>query len=514
MKKLSRLIQSKFIYYIFLLLAHIGLVWLLPYFPTQDGPSHIYNLVILHDLINGGREWGNFFSYQLHAAPNLGFNLLAYPLLHFFPPFVVEKIFVSTYIVLMGVSVPVFLRTFDKPCLPLSYFVFPVIFNFTLLMGFYSYVITVPLFLMAFSFAWKIRNKSIITKFICLNVSGLIVFYFHLIPFALFLLSLIAITICCSVGYKNKVIDLFKLSMIMFPSLLNLFYYLIQGGNSSLPDLSYLLSLSRNIELMRYLLLFSMVSFSSWQMLPASICIYIYMFLLVMPFYLSLKAINKAQLKISDVPASYKTLICMSSLLLLIYLFAPTTFGEGSLINQRFPWVIFLITLPLLLNTDTMLSKNIYTSVIAGAAVICFIFNVAILWRQSEKVGVFLSGLNTGLPKGAFVMTYKTKRSELYRVDVLLHAVSYYGIYKGVVDIGNYEADSNYSCIMHFKKTLPVFPAQDVIAFEPKTIIWPDYPSIQYLLGWEIDSNDRNELGSHFHIIWENGAFNLWERTI
>ena len=66
-------------YYILLLIAHIALIWLLPYVPTQDGPSHIYNLQILHDLLNGGKEWGEFFVYQLSAVPNLGFILLAYP---------------------------------------------------------------------------------------------------------------------------------------------------------------------------------------------------------------------------------------------------------------------------------------------------------------------------------------------------------------------------------------------------------------------------------------------------
>ena len=102
------------IYYILLLIAHIGLIWWLPYIPTQDGPSHVYNLVILHDLLNGGSEWGDIFSYQLRAVPNLGFIFLGYPLLKFFHPLVVERIFLSLYVALMGASVPFFLRTFNK----------------------------------------------------------------------------------------------------------------------------------------------------------------------------------------------------------------------------------------------------------------------------------------------------------------------------------------------------------------------------------------------------------------
>src|SRR6266702_2190648 len=179
--------------YTSLLAAHVMLIWLLPYFPTQDGPCHIYNLVILHDLLHGGKEWGNYFTYTLHPVPNLGFNLLAYPLINFLPPLVVERVFLSIYIVLMGSSVPLLLKTFGRPVFPFAYFVFPVIFNFCLLTGFYSYVIAVPLFILSFSLAWKVRNSSHFCKFICFNLSGTILFYFHLIPSLFFLLSLISI---------------------------------------------------------------------------------------------------------------------------------------------------------------------------------------------------------------------------------------------------------------------------------------------------------------------------------
>ena len=188
---MNKLSQKILFFYVLFLCFHIGLVWVLPYFPTQDGPSHVYNLVILHDLLNGGKEWGNYFTYSLHAVPNLGFNLLAYPMLHFFPPLVVEKIFVSIYIILMGVSAQLFLNTFNKRSLPFIFFVFPVIFNFNLLMGFYSFVVTIPLFLIAFSFSWKIRDRSTACKFVFFNIAGLTIFYFHLIPFVFLLLSLI-----------------------------------------------------------------------------------------------------------------------------------------------------------------------------------------------------------------------------------------------------------------------------------------------------------------------------------
>jgi len=502
-------VQGKLIFYILLLITHVGIVWWLPYFPTQDGPSHIYNLVILNDLLNGGKEWGNFFSHQLRAVPNLGFNLLAYPLLYFFPPLVVERIFISMYIVLMGVSVPFFLRTFDKPYFPLAYFVFPVIFNFNLLIGFYSYVMAVTLFLLAFSLAWKIRNSSATCKFICFNIAGLIIFYFHLIPFIFFMLSLIAITIVESNGYRKKIKDLLKLLMIISPSVGTFLFYLRTISKSSITDFSYLFSFSRLIQLLSELFSFSTINFSPWQVLPAFPLLY----LIILFYYLSMKDAFQRGSGIRNITPSQKSLIYLSSLLILIYLLVPWRVGEGCYFNERFPWVILLITLPLLRIPETIFFKRFGTVVIAGIVSVFFAFNAIILWQQSTKVEKFLSGLHVGLHKGAYVMTYKTKRSEWSRVDVLMHAASYYGIFRGCVDIGNYEAGSDFFPIS-FNKNLPAMLSQDQIAYEPTTINWSNYPYIQYLLGWEINNKDRIELSKFFHIIWEEDQFSIWQRGV
>ena len=494
--------------YILLLAVHIGLVWFLPYFPTQDGPSHIYNLVILHDLINGGREWGSFFTYQLEAVPNLGFNIIAYPLLNFFSPLVVEKIFISIYILLMGVSVPIFLRTFDRHVLPIAYFVFPVIFNFTLLMGFYSYAMAVPIFILAFSLSWKIRNRSASFRFVYLNLLGFILFYFHLIPFIFFMISLVAVTLAESAGYKRKINNFSNLLIIIFPSILNLFFYLRQGAGGTFLGFSYLFSFSRLIELIVDLSFFSTVNFLPWQLFPASF----FIFLILLFSYTSIKEIFQRWKMAGDIQASEKALIYMILFLGLIYIFAPFNFGGGSYFNQRFPWVILLILLPLLQVPKTIFFKRYGQIVIAGIASIFFAFSAVIFWQQNIIVQKFLGGMNAGLPKGAFIMTYKRANdSESSRVDVLLHAGSYYGLYKKCVDAGNYETSFPYFPV-HFKNTLPAFPTENQISYEPENINWSDYPSIQYIIGWEVERKESKKLSKSYHIVWEEGPVSIWQR--
>lgn len=507
-RQVNRLSSKYIFFYIALLSAHICLVWFLPYFPTQDGPSHIYNISILHDLLNGGKEWGNYFTYKLNAVPNLGFNLLAYPMLHFFPPLVAEKLFVSMYIVLMGCSVPLFLHVFNKPSMPLSFFVFPVMFNFTLFMGFYSYVVTIPLFLIAFSLCWKNYNHSRIFKFVFYNIIGLIIFYFHLIPFVLFLISLIVITIVRSTDSKERIVELIKLLATISPIILNLTFYLIHSPKNPFPEISYLLSISLYIRLLSDLFSFSAVNFSPWQMFPASPVIFLYLLFT----YSSVKDIYKRNRQNKNVLDSEKLLLSLSSALILIYLFAPFRFGGGGCFNQRFPWVIFLIILPLFKIPEGTFWKQFGSKIIVGAVSFFFAFNAVTLWQQSSKVEKFLSGLHAELPKGAFIMTYRVKKPVRHRVDVLLHAASYYGIFKKNVNIGNYETGLYYFPVK-FKDTIPNFPSASQISYAPETIDWPDYPSIQYLLGWVIDKNNMEKLSKFFHIIWEGDASSIWQRN-
>ena len=148
---------------------------------------------------------------------------------------------------------------------------------------------------------------------------------------------------------------------------------------------------------------------------------------------------------------------------------------------------------------------------IAGVVTISVAFNAAILWDQNLKVKKFLGGLNAGIPKGAFVMTYKPLAVQWSRVDVLLHAASYYGLFRGCVNVGNYETTSHYFPV-RFKKTLPAFPSPYQMAYDPASIDWALYPSVQYLLGWDVSNDEKKKLVKYYRISREDGQLSIWQR--
>jgi hypothetical protein len=503
-QKQIRINSTYFFLYTLLLTAHIGLVWVLPYFPTQDGPSHLYNLVILDDLLHGGKEWGRFFTYKLHAVPNLGFHLIAYPLLQLFSPLFTEKIFVSIYIFLMAACVPFFLRSFDKMAFPLSFLVFPVIFNFNIMMGFYSYVIAVPVFLFAISLAWRIRNRSHIMRFICYNAAGAIVFYLHLIPFMFYLITLSIFAIVKHENLGDAVRSLAKQLLEIIPLLALLIYYFSTGSSSPVPaDFSYLLSGQRAVTLLTDLFTFSTVYFSPWQLVPGSICLFV--LLLLLRAFVKDRLNGKHQLY-----AEQKAMLLLALTLTAIYLAAPFGLGDGSYFNNRFPWVILLLILPPLAGVSEHNNPAVKVGILTTAILFLF-FNTVIFRQQGKEVATFLEGLRVACSKGDMIMLYKTDRPAWPKIDVILHATSYYGIFNGCVDVGNYEAEFNLFPV-HFNKNLAALSLHSRIERNPDSINFSQYPALMEVLGWKLKPEARKQVRNFFDMRFENSKLSLWHR--
>jgi hypothetical protein len=216
--------------------------------------------------------------------------------------------------------------------------------------------------------------------------------------------------------------------------------------------------------------------------------------------------------RFSDNAPEKRTLLIFLVLLILIYFFVPFGFGGGSYFNTRLPWVILLAGLPLLFLRETQSRKNFISFAGIIITLLFWSCNAAVFSNQSKIVEEYLGGLRTDLPRGAFVMTYKTKYAGWSRVEVLMHAASYYGIYNGCVDVGNYEAGLPYFPVQ-FRKTLPPFPSQTRIAYKPAEIKWSLYPCITYLLGWDLDTGERIKLANEFHTIREDRRLTIWQRN-
>ena len=490
--------------YLLILIAHITLIWVLKYIPTQDGPSHIYNLAVLRDLLQGGEIWGTYYTHDLQLIPNLGFHIFAYPLTAFLSPWQTEKAFLTLYICLMGLSVPVMLKAFQRPVFPVCFLVFPVIFNFTILMGFYSYSIAIPFFLLFFSLAWMIRSKPAHWKIPIYSLCGFFLFCLHLIPFIFYMLALFCIIVSENFNKHIKRKSLLQNIASIAPLLVIFSFYKWNNRGPIFYNFDYLLSIERLGYLFAEFISFSSMNYTIVYFIPLSLFTAIFWMLMLI------------SVKNDFLGRHYKLIFnspyfLTATVLLLVYILFPFYLADGAYFNQRFPWVIFLLALPIIRIPKDNFLFQIKLVIILSSVTLVFLFNTIFMWRHSMLVEQYMSGLGVPLHKNSLIINYKRYGLDTSRIDVLLHAVSHYALFHKTVNAGNYEARTDYFPVQ-LKETFPPVPPLKSIQLLAREIEWDLYPNIEYLVAWEIGQYEGKDISSFFGMVFQEQNLSIWRR--
>lgn len=484
-------------------MLYVALVWALPFFPTQDGPSHLYNLVILKELLQGDPIWAQHFTLDLRATPNLGFHIVAYPLLWLFPPLVVEKLFVSLYILILALGVPRLLKAFGTPVQPVAFLVFPLLFNYAFMMGFYSFSLAVACMIPAMAWTWNERNASLARRALVWNSCALPLYFLHLIPYAIYMLFLL-ISVTVPEGKPIKRCrNLLESLILTCPSIILCGLFLLEIGTTKTVSANYTFSFSRFLKLAADLFHFSLDTFSPWQAFPWAV--------LAVTLGTMLLA---AYLRKTGNSVNRDTTRCIGWLLAaltLVYLFAPDNFAGGSLFNHRLPWIILLLSLPLLPCPAEGNLRTIFHMLLPGIALLYLMGNGLLMHREIMAIKEYRQGITAPIQPGSLLAAYKEPKPSWSRIDPLLHVASHYGLEKKAIDAGNYEAVVPHFPV-RFRADGPKKPSTVQIEINVKKIDWKKYPAVDYLLGWEVTSAKRQQLQEHFTLIMEHRRFTLWQR--
>lgn len=155
-----------------LLLMHVVVIWLFPYFPSQDGPVHLHlSFVLNHYHDPAAAVFREFYEINPKADPNwLVYGLLS-GLMRFFPAGTAEKIFLTIYAVSLPVAFRYLLESLRKGSGFFSAAIFPFVFNLFLLMGFYNFSLSFPIYFLTLGF-W-IRNAHRLSVMFVLMLTGL-----------------------------------------------------------------------------------------------------------------------------------------------------------------------------------------------------------------------------------------------------------------------------------------------------------------------------------------------------
>ena len=186
-KKLSSTISKNYEAILFFIATLLNLYPVLSnqYFPTLDGPAHLYNASIIKELmVNSGSVFSDYFVFNNKLVPNWSGHFILVFFQLFLPAFLAEKCLLLLYLV----GLPYAFRSLVLMISPKnglsSYLIFPFCYTSVFLLGFYNFSIGILLMLVIFR-AWikREQQKTSWKKFLLFFLLFLLIYLSHLVVF-------------------------------------------------------------------------------------------------------------------------------------------------------------------------------------------------------------------------------------------------------------------------------------------------------------------------------------------
>lgn len=137
---------------------HLAIIWAFEYFPSQDGPVHLYNAQLLLRSFEPSDVMHEYF--RVNTEPDLTWfgHLAISGLLLVFPPLVAEKVLLSCHLLVFVLGARYALKGIRTDAEFLTILFVPFAFNYTLHMGFYSFSLSIGVALWTLGYWFRYGN--------------------------------------------------------------------------------------------------------------------------------------------------------------------------------------------------------------------------------------------------------------------------------------------------------------------------------------------------------------------
>jgi hypothetical protein len=131
-----------------LLGLHLLPLWRHYYFPTSDGPAHLYNAVLLKTMLLHPDNWAHqLLTVNFNPEPNYLSHLLLVALLTITPPWLADKLVLTLYVAGLPIALRYLLRAVRPGAGWLAVLGFPFVYSVVLVWGFYNFCLSLAVFL-------------------------------------------------------------------------------------------------------------------------------------------------------------------------------------------------------------------------------------------------------------------------------------------------------------------------------------------------------------------------------
>jgi hypothetical protein len=135
-------------------------IWTVSIFPSQDGGAHLYNAHVLAALLSGtdGAHYADIYALNFSALANWADHLLLALLSAVVSPAIAEKLLVSGYVVAFATAARYAAESIRPGNGWVAHLALPLIFTFSVHMGFYNFILSFPLYFLLLGYYWRHRD--------------------------------------------------------------------------------------------------------------------------------------------------------------------------------------------------------------------------------------------------------------------------------------------------------------------------------------------------------------------
>ncbi len=445
--------------FVILLVLHLLPIWIFTYFPSQDGPSHIYNALTLKEYHkHENYTMRDVWKLNITIFPNWLSHLMLAAFLYVFPPLVAEKVLLTLAVGLVPISFFYLLDAIHKRGFVFAWLGFLFSYNYLLFMGFYNFALSTSLFFFCFGHWWRHKDDIRVNHLIVLYILALLTYLSHIASFGLLVLGLSLAAGCLwggaaivtawhtrKEGFARTIEQfwaglkpLVRFGLYMIPVYFVLMDYYLKSlkehGEGHHRGMVWIKDYFWGVK--------SIVYFTDWHIGVHHVLLAILGIAILVS--LAYRIARKQWVRKSDV------FLVITVVFTVMFIRAPWGFGPGGWINDRIHFYILLMLAPWL---ATDMWKWLRYGFSAAMIVICLLhlgrttYEIA---RLSPEIAELVSGTHLIEPH----TTYSVRGGNWHKSDAFgevkyvspfVHSTALYGVYTDdACHLANYEAHYDY----------------------------------------------------------------------
>ncbi|MCI0414711.1 hypothetical protein L0222_18185 [bacterium] len=489
--------------FIFLLVLHVLPIWSVQYFPSQDGPSHVGNAVVLREYNEPHISiFRKYYRMNERPVPNWITHGLLAGLLYVASPLTAEKIVLSVYLLLLPVSLRFALSQIHPESRTMSILVFPFLYNYLLHKGLYNFCYSIVLYFFVLGYWMKHLKNFGAKQAIVLAALAVALYFSHLSSLLLACLAIFFLAIWFTSvellskenhGAANTVVNRKAIISRLFLPLLSLLPALLLAVAFLLPEEKRVLgNQSVGVLLSNLWHLQPLVSFTEREIWLALFVVFL--FVLILTKSILFKFFHRNWNR-------WDGFLVLSLCYFILYFFLPRRTTEGGMINDRMA-LFFLLTLILWFGAQTYKAWFMHgMRTIAVVLSLLFLVSHFVVYRAlQDPMQEFLSGIdliepNTTLLPLCFSPDVPAGWKMFSKVKMFRHTSGYIAAHRRVVVMDNYEGNRN-SFPIQFREELNPYRFLGGIEDVPPQVRLDSYEKrtgekIDYVLVWKFSETFR-----------------------